>query len=46
MDVPTLSSFLRPTLTVTLVWNTGETGDMYYWFTGMRFTNLAIIVFY
>ena len=28
MDVPTLSLFLRPILTVTSVWNTGETGDM------------------
>ena len=29
MDVPTLSSFLRPTLTLTSIWITGETGDIY-----------------
>ena len=28
MDVPTLNLFLRPILTVTSVWNTGETGDI------------------
>ena len=28
MDVPTLSLFLRPILTVASVWNTGETGDI------------------
>ena len=28
MDVPTLSMFLRPILTVTTVLNTGETGDI------------------
>ena len=28
MDVPTLTTFLRPILTVTTVLNTGETGDM------------------
>ena len=28
MDVPTLSSFLRPILTFTSVWNTGETSDI------------------
>ena len=28
MDVPTLSAFLRPILTVTSVFNTGETGDI------------------
>ena len=27
MDVPTLRLFLRPILTATSVWNTGETGD-------------------
>ena len=27
MDVPTLSTFLRPILNVTTVWNTGGTGD-------------------
>ena len=27
MDVPTLKLDLKPTLTVTSVWNTGETGD-------------------
>ena len=30
MDVPTLSTFLMPILTVTSVWNTGETGNMFY----------------
>ena len=30
MDIPTLSMFLRPILTVTTVWNTGETGDIYF----------------
>ena len=29
MDVPTLSLFLRPILTVTSVWNAGETGEIY-----------------
>ena len=29
MYVPTLSMFLRPILTVTAVWNTGETGDIH-----------------
>ena len=29
MDVPTLKLILRPILTVTLVWNTGETVDIY-----------------
>ena len=29
MDVPTLKLVLRPMLTVTTVWNTGEIGDMY-----------------
>ena len=29
MDVPTLSKFLRPILTVSSVLNTGETGDIY-----------------
>ena len=29
MDVIILNSLLRPILTVTTVWNTGETGDMY-----------------
>ena len=29
MDVPTLSTFLIPILTLTTVWNTGETGDIY-----------------
>ena len=28
MNVPTLSTFLSPILTVALVWNTGETGDI------------------
>ena len=28
MDVPTLSAFLRPIITVTSVFNTGETGDI------------------
>ena len=28
MDIPTMSSFLRPILTVTSVWNTEETGDI------------------
>ena len=28
MDAPTLSTFLSPILTVTTVWNTGETGDI------------------
>ena len=28
MDVPTLYWVLRPILTVTTVWNTGETGDI------------------
>ena len=27
MDVPTLSTFLSPILTIASVWNTGETGD-------------------
>ena len=31
MDVPTLSLFLRPILTVTSVWNTRETGDIHYY---------------
>ena len=31
LDVLTLSLFLRPILTVTSAWNTGETGDI-YWF--------------
>ena len=29
MDVPILRMCLRPILTVTAVWNTGETGDIY-----------------
>ena len=29
MDTLTLSTFLIPILTVTTVWNTGETGDIY-----------------
>ena len=29
MDVPTFSTFLRPILTVTTVWNTGGTGDIH-----------------
>ena len=29
MDVPTLSTFLRPILTVTTVWNTGKTSEIY-----------------
>ena len=29
MDVPTLNTFLSPMFTVTTVWNTGETGDIY-----------------
>ena len=29
MDVPTLSTFLRLILTVTSVWNSGETGDIH-----------------
>ena len=29
MDVHTLNTFLRPILTVTSVWNTGETGDIH-----------------
>ena len=29
MDVPTLNTFLMPIFTVTKVWNTGETGDIY-----------------
>ena len=29
MDVPTLDWVLRPILTVTIVWNTGETGDIF-----------------
>ena len=28
MDALTLSTFLSPILTVTTVWNTGETGDI------------------
>ena len=28
MGVPILSTFFRPILTVTTVWNTGETGDI------------------
>ena len=28
MDVIILDAFLRPILTVTAVWNTGETGDI------------------
>ena len=28
MDVPTLSTFLSPKLTVASVWDTGETGDI------------------
>ena len=30
MDALTLGTFLSPILTVTIVWNTGETGDIYY----------------
>ena len=30
MDVPTLNLLFRSILTFTSVWNTGETGDMYY----------------
>ena len=30
MDVIILDAFLRPILTVTTVWNTGETGDIYF----------------
>ena len=29
MDVPTLNLFLRPIITLTTVWNTGETGDKF-----------------
>ena len=29
MDVPIAIEFLRPILTVTTTWNTGETGDIY-----------------
>ena len=29
MNVPTLKLVLRPILSVTSVWNTGETGDIY-----------------
>ena len=29
MDVPTLNMFLSPMFTVTIVWSTGETGDIY-----------------
>ena len=29
LDVPTLNTFSRPILTVTTVWNTGETGNIY-----------------
>ena len=29
MDALTLSTFLSPILTVTTVWNTGETGEIY-----------------
>ena len=28
MDVPTLSKFLSPIITVASIWNTGETGDI------------------
>ena len=31
MDALTLGTFLSPILTVTTVWNTGETGDMCAW---------------
>ena len=30
MDVTILSVFLRPILTVASVWNTGQTGDIFY----------------
>ena len=47
MDVPTLSPFLRPILSVTTVLNNGETGDIYlpYWFNDkMQLTILGVNV--
>ena len=41
MDVPILILFLRPILTVTSVWNTGETGDMY---NGVSKTPIEVLV--
>ena len=48
-NVPTLSMFLRPILTVTLVWNTGETGDIYapylngnFWINGLNIASVIV----
>ena len=46
MDVPILSTFLSPILTVASVWNTGETGDIYVVKISVIFTKKVAFKFY